>query len=79
MQKSIDVDVKTMMRIVEHHVQEEESQMFPDMRQAGIDLMELGRRLAVRRAEILLRMVPSYAANTLKSGPLIASGTDRTA
>jgi hypothetical protein len=62
MHKSIDGDVKTMMRIVEHHVQEEESQMFPDMRQAGVDLMELGRRLAARRAEILLRMISSSAA-----------------
>lgn len=61
-EKSIDGDVRTMLRIVEHHVQEEESQMFPDMRQAGVDLMELGRRLAARRAEILLRMVPSSAA-----------------
>jgi hemerythrin superfamily protein len=58
-EKSIDGDVRTMLRIVEHHVQEEEIQMFPDMRRTGVDLVELGRRLAARRAEILLRMIPS--------------------
>ena len=62
-EKSIlDGTVKTMMRIVEHHVQEEETQMFPDMRRVGVDLMELGRRLAARRAEILLRIIPNSAA-----------------
>ena len=61
-EKSIDGAVKTMIRIVEHHVQEEETQMFPDMRRIGVDLMELGRRLAARRAEILLRMIPNSAA-----------------
>ena len=62
-EKSIlDGTVKTMMRIVEHHVQEEETQMFPDMRRIGVDLMDLGRRLAARRAEILLRMMPNSAA-----------------
>lgn len=59
MQKSIDGNVMQMMRVVEHHVQEEETQMFPDMRQASLNLIELGRRLAARRAEILLRMIPS--------------------
>jgi hypothetical protein len=52
--KSPDRHLKKLLRIVERHVQEEETEMFPDMRQANVDLFELGRRLAARRSEALL-------------------------
>jgi len=45
-----------LMRIVEHHVKEEETEMFPDMRQMELDLYELGGQLAARRAEALLQL-----------------------
>jgi Hemerythrin HHE cation binding domain len=48
--------VKMLMQIVEHHVEEEETEMFPDVRQTDIDLYELGARLAAQRAEALLGM-----------------------
>lgn len=54
--KKVDRHIKTLMQLVEHHVAEEESEMFPDMRQAGIDLYELGERLATRRVEALLTL-----------------------
>jgi hemerythrin superfamily protein len=59
--KETDGAIKELMRIVEHHVQEEETQMFPDMRQVDVDLVELGRRLAARRIETLLRMKRDWA------------------
>jgi len=52
--KSPDRHLKKLVRMVERHVQEEETEMFPDMRQANVDLFELGRRLAARRSEALL-------------------------
>ena len=61
-EKTVDGTVKQLMRIVEHHVQEEQTEMFPDMRQAGVDLMELGRRLTARRLEKLLGMSRSSTA-----------------
>lgn len=38
---------------VQHHVKEEQSQMFPKMRASSLDLVELGAELAERRAELL--------------------------
>jgi hypothetical protein len=54
--KSTSRNVKKLTRIVEHHVQEEETEMFPDMRQAGTDLYKLGSQMAARRAEALLEL-----------------------
>jgi hemerythrin superfamily protein len=53
---SISRSVKKLMQVVEHHVEEEETEMFPDMRQSGIDLYELGSQIAARRAEALLEL-----------------------
>lgn len=53
---SIGRQVKKLMQVVEHHVQEEESEMFPDLRQTETDLYALGSRLAERRAEAFLAL-----------------------
>lgn len=55
-ERSIDRQVKELMRIVEHHVEDEESEMFPDLRQTETDLYALGSRLAERRVEALLAL-----------------------
>jgi hypothetical protein len=60
--KSIGRDVKKLRRLVEHHVQEEESGMLPDVRQVDPDLYEIGAQLAARRLE-LLRTLWREAAN----------------
>lgn len=52
--KSLDSDVAQLMELVEHHVQEEESEMFPDMRETDSDLYALGGQLAARRTEAFL-------------------------
>jgi hypothetical protein len=54
--KAITRPLKTLMQTVEHHVAEEETEMFPDMRQTEIDLYELGSRLAARRVDALLAL-----------------------
>jgi hemerythrin superfamily protein len=54
--KSIDSGVKKLMQLVEHHVQEEESEMFPNMRETGTDLYSLGGQLAARRAEAFMSL-----------------------
>ena len=41
---------------VEHHVQEEESEIFPQAEKSGIDLDELGAELAARRHELLAEL-----------------------
>jgi hemerythrin superfamily protein len=55
-EKSVGRQLGKLMRLVEHHVEEEETGMFPDMRQTDADLYELGGRLAARRVEALLSL-----------------------
>jgi hemerythrin superfamily protein len=49
-----DAKVKVLSEMIEHHVKEEEGEMFPKARKAGLDLMQLGQRIAERKAEITL-------------------------
>jgi hypothetical protein len=59
--KSTDSGIKKLMQLVEHHVQEEESEMFPDMRETEADLYSLGGQLAARRVEALMSLKRSIA------------------
>lgn len=54
--KSTDAGIKKLLQLVEHHVQEEESEMFPDMRETETDLYSLGGQLAARRAEAFMSL-----------------------
>ncbi len=46
--------VQQLMQLVEHHVEEEESEMFPDMRGTDANLYALGAQMAARRVEAFL-------------------------
>lgn len=49
-----DAKVKVLSELIEHHVEEEEEEMFTKARDADLDLEELGRQIAERKAEITL-------------------------
>ncbi|UQV44470.1 hemerythrin domain-containing protein [Janthinobacterium lividum] len=49
-----DAKVKVLSEQIEHHVQEEEQEMFPKAREAQLDLLALGGEIAARKAEIAL-------------------------
>lgn len=48
-----DAQVKVLAEYVEHHVNEEQRDIFPKARMAGLDLKALGQRMAQRKAELL--------------------------
>ncbi|MES2324690.1 MAG: hemerythrin domain-containing protein [Pseudomonadota bacterium] len=47
-----DAKVKVLGELIEHHVKEEEGEIFPKARKAGLDLKMLGQQIAERKAEI---------------------------
>jgi hemerythrin superfamily protein len=48
-----DARVKVVGEYVRHHVKEEEKELFPKLKEADIDLDEMGARLAARKAELM--------------------------
>lgn len=47
-----DAKVKVLGEYINHHVEEEEGEMFPKARRAKIDTIMLGEQIAVRKSEI---------------------------
>lgn len=48
-----DAKVKVLSEEIEHHVEEEEKEMFPKLRKSKMDLMAIGQELAQRKQELM--------------------------
>jgi len=48
----IDGRVAELREAIEHHVEEEETEMFPELRSAGLDLEKIGTQLTERKREL---------------------------
>jgi len=53
-----DAKMKVLAEQVRHHVEEEESELFPEARETKIDLDALGTKLAARKAELMVLLAP---------------------
>jgi hemerythrin superfamily protein len=53
-----DAKVKVLAEQVRHHVEEEETELFPEVRDTRIDLDALGAKLAARKAELMEQFAP---------------------
>ncbi len=51
-----DAKVKVLGEFVDHHVKEEQDEMFPKCAKAGIDLKAIGAQMATRKAELTAEM-----------------------
>lgn len=53
-----DAKVKVLGEQVRHHVEEEEQELFPEVRETDIDLKALGAKMAARKAELMTLLEP---------------------
>ena len=51
-----DPTVQQLQHAVEHHVQEEESELFPQVKRSGLDLVDLGEQMEERKEDVLAEL-----------------------
>lgn len=52
-----DAKVTVLGEYIDHHVKEEETEMFPKVRKAKVDLSELGQQLKMKKEELMSKLL----------------------
>mgnify|MGYP001627454230 CR=1 FL=1 len=68
--------VKVVGELVDHHVEEEEEEMFPQAREAGVDLTDLAARMAARKQELMVELKSRMAGGSPTAERRSFSGSD---
>jgi hypothetical protein len=72
-----DAKVKVLSEEIKHHVKEEEAKdgIFAEAKKAGVDMMELGGRLAARKADLMKEFkqdgVPTPETRSMKGAEIV--------
>lgn len=53
-----DAKVTVLGEYIDHHVEEEETEMFPETRESDLDLKALGAQIAERKAALMAELAP---------------------
>ncbi len=57
-----DAKVKVLGEYIDHHVKEEQDEMFPKCRKSSMDLADIGEQLAARKEELMAEMTEGMEA-----------------
>lgn len=63
-----DAHLTVLKEYVEHHVKEEEKEMFPKVRKTGIDLDGMGQEIQTRKDELIAGAAPQRGTRAKRTG-----------
>ncbi|GJH24922.1 hemerythrin domain-containing protein [Caballeronia novacaledonica] len=65
-QPGFDATFKVMSEMVQHHIEEEESDLFPKLRKSSADLNALGKKLMQRKEQLETKIPKDAGDNTMR-------------